>query len=230
MMAHRVKIGFAPTRRRIFSVEDALRYKALIAEKLRALEIEFVDRAAAKSAGISPYEYILREAGNCPSPLLVLPYFNGSGTPACDLEAKGIIAGLTLSSTRHEIARAILEALGFEMLLNLEAMQRAGIAIKELRCVGGGARSSPGLQHKADITGLPVHTMRVREAACFGAAMLAGVGVGPFADTAEAAGLARPDRSWAPETAVSKHYSEEVCALAAIIRRKQGYAAPVVTR
>lgn len=42
-MNHRVKIGFAPTRRRIFSVEDALKYKKMIAEKMRLMELEFVD-------------------------------------------------------------------------------------------------------------------------------------------------------------------------------------------
>lgn len=42
-MNHKVKIGYAPTRRRIFSVEDALKYKKLIADKLTELGIEFVD-------------------------------------------------------------------------------------------------------------------------------------------------------------------------------------------
>ncbi len=42
-MDYKVKIGFAPTRRRIFSVEDALKYKKLIADKLKSLDITFVD-------------------------------------------------------------------------------------------------------------------------------------------------------------------------------------------
>jgi hypothetical protein len=43
MIDNKVLVGYAPTRRRIFSVEDALKYKKLIADKLKALEIEFVD-------------------------------------------------------------------------------------------------------------------------------------------------------------------------------------------
>ncbi len=42
-MDHKVKIGFAPTRRSIFSVEDALKYKELIKEKLRSMGVDFVD-------------------------------------------------------------------------------------------------------------------------------------------------------------------------------------------
>src|SRR5699024_9447726 len=133
------------------------------------------DRARAEAAGESIYSYVLRQAGEEPSRLLILPYFNGKGTPGNDLEAKGMIAGLTMAATRHDIARAVVEALCFDMRENLEALRAAQVNIDSLRCVGGGARSPMGLQLKADITGLPVHTLALREAACLGAAMLAGL-------------------------------------------------------
>ncbi len=61
------------------------------------------------------------------------------------------------------------------------------MAIDVLRAIGGGARSPLWLQLKADITGIPVITPRVTEAAAFGAALLAGAGAGIFASAAEGA-------------------------------------------
>lgn len=51
-MNHIVRIGFAPTRRRIFSVDDAIKYKKLIAEKMKILGIEFIDIEDINSEGL----------------------------------------------------------------------------------------------------------------------------------------------------------------------------------
>ena len=166
------------------------------------------DRAPAEAANESLYGYVLNQAADAPSKLLVLPYFNGKGTPGNDLDAKGMIAGLTLSATRHDIARAVVESLCFDMRENLEALRSANIPVESLRCVGGGARSPLGLQLKADITGLPVHTLVIREAACLGAAMLAGLAVGEYKDAADAAQIVRLDRTYEPRAAESSHYAQ----------------------
>ncbi len=63
-----------------------------------------------------------------------------------------------------------------------------GISVRELRCIGGGARSAPWLQMKADITGRRVVSMACEEAGCLGAAMLAGMGSGQFRSLREAGG------------------------------------------
>ena len=166
------------------------------------------DRARAEAAGESIYSYVLRQAGEEPSRLLILPYFNGKGTPGNDLEAKGMIAGLTMAATRHDIARAVVEALCFDMRENLEALRAAQVNIDSLRCVGGGARSPMGLQLKADITGLPVHTLAVREAACLGAAMLAGLATGAYATPEEAAQVVRLDKTYLPRPREAAYYAE----------------------
>ena len=59
-------------------------------------------------------------------------------------------------------------------------MEAAGIAVRELRAFGGGARSPLWLQAKADIYGKPVLAMDVAEAPCLGVAILAGVAIGAF--------------------------------------------------
>ena len=75
-----------------------------------------------------------------PGPLLVLPHFSGSGNPWFNPDAKGVLYGLTLGSTKADISRAIIEGLGYELRLHADAYGKAGIHIKTLRAVGGGAR------------------------------------------------------------------------------------------
>jgi len=119
------------------------------------------------------YEEILKTAATEPTKLLVLPYWMASGTPYFDLCTPGAILGLRLSTTRGEILRALLEGVALEMRLNLEILRESGCAIKELRAVGGGAKSAYWTQLKADVLGRPITTLNVTEAGCLGAAMLA---------------------------------------------------------
>jgi xylulokinase len=163
----------------------------------------------AEKAGQDAYDRILSMSPAGPSPLLVLPHFNGGGAPAFDPLSKGAILGLTLGSTRHDIAKAILDATAFELRNHVTTMLVAGIEVRELTCVGGGARSATGLQLKADVTGLPVRTLKVREAACLGAAILAGAGAGAFACAKEAAGLALADRIYEPEQDMHERYEDK---------------------
>ena len=166
--------------------------------------------AAAAKTSESVYKIMEGEMPSHPSPITVIPYFNGSGTPTCDLDAKGSILGLTMSTGRGDIAKAIIEALCFEMRTNIETMQRAGISIAGLRCVGGGARSPLCLQTKADVTGLPISTLKVREAACFGAALLASTAMGAYSNIPEAvSAVVRTADLYTPSSATSKIYEEK---------------------
>jgi xylulokinase len=141
----------------------------------------------ARASGRDPYDLILEGASPEPTSLLLLPHFAGSGTPWFDTASKGAVLGLTFSTDKTELAKAILEGLTFELRVNLDLLKEGGVSIHELRAIGGGARSDLWLQLKADITGIPVVAPRVTEAACWGAALLAGVGAGHFSSAAEAA-------------------------------------------
>lgn len=127
----------------------------------------------AERTGIDVYQLLLKEAGEKPSNLLVLPYFTSSGTPYFDTKTKGAILGLQLSTTRGEIIRSLLEGVAFEMRLNMEILERSGCKIDELRAVGGGAKSTIWTQLKADVIGKKITTLNVTEAGCLGVAMLA---------------------------------------------------------
>lgn len=167
------------------------------------------DQQNAANANIQIYDFVVGHMPDMPSPVMVLPHFNGSGTPTCDLNSKGAILGLTMNTTRYDIAKAIIEALSYEIRINLDTMRSTGIDIKQLRCVGGGARSSVCLQNKADILGIPVSSLKIREAACLGASMLAGLATGAYRNIPEASDIITPDTTYYPRNSYNKHYNEK---------------------
>ena len=149
-------------------------------------------------------------AGSSPHPtgLLVLPHFAGSGTPTFDTASRGAILGLTFATSRRDVAKAILEGLTYELRVNLDLLQAGGVHIDVLRAIGGGARSETWLQLKADVTGLPVVTPGSPRRLPFGAALLAGAGVGLFSSAAEAAGqFLQLDATYLPDAARHDAYT-----------------------
>ena len=142
-----------------------------------ALELE-----QAKASGRDVYDILCENLPENPEHLLVLPHFTMTGTPYFDTASRGAILGLTLNTTRPEIVSAILSGVTYEMKLNLELLQSAGVRIQRLRAIGGGAKSPVWVQRKADIMGLPVAVLETTEAAALGVAMLGGKAAGVVAD------------------------------------------------
>ena len=136
----------------------------------------------ARRLGRDAYDLILAGSPQGPTDLMVLPHFAGSGTPTLDTSSRGAILGLSFATDRATLAKAILEGLTFELRINLDLLRDSGIAIDELRAVGGGARSPLWRQLKADICRVPLRIPHVTEAACLGAALLAGVACGVYRD------------------------------------------------
>ncbi len=163
----------------------------------------------AEQTGSDPYLCILSKVPQKPSHVMVLPHLNGSGTPWCDMESKGAIVGLTLATTRHEIARAVLESQTYELKINLATLEQAGVHVEELSAVGGGAKSALWLQVKADILGRPIQTLKIREAACLGSAILAGAAVGVYQSVDEGvAHTVRPQTIFTPDPGRQADYQE----------------------
>ncbi len=165
------------------------------------------EQAEATRTGQDVYDLLLAQAIPGPSPILILPHFVGSGTPWSDSASKGAILGLDLSTTRGHILKAILDSVSYEIKLSLDAMQAAGIAVRELRAFGGGARSPLWLQTKADIFGRPVLAMDVAEAPCLGVAILAGVATGAFSSVPAALGhMVRVRQTYQPDRNLHQQY------------------------
>lgn len=160
--------------------------------------------------GQDVYELILQEAVPEPSPVLILPHFVGSGTPWLDAASKGAILGLDLSTTRAQIVKGILDSVTYEIKISVDAMEAAGITVRELRAFGGGAKSPLWLQIKADVFGKRVLAMDVTEAPCLGVAILAGAATGVF-DSIEAGleQMVQVRRVFEPNTAMHERYMEK---------------------
>jgi xylulokinase len=116
-----------------------------------------------------------------PPPLLVLPYMVGSGTLDNDPSAKGVIAGLTLNTTKEELGRAFVEAAGFELAKIVDALEQRHIKVGEIVAVGSGSANSHALDIRASAAGVPLQPF-AGHASARGAGLVAGMGVGLFPD------------------------------------------------
>ncbi|MFZ4615058.1 MAG: xylulokinase [Rectinemataceae bacterium] len=132
--------------------------------------------------------------------LVFLPFLAGAGQPENDPDARAVFYGLTLKHGKGHCARAIMESIAFLLRKILEDFRRSGVGMKELRSMGGGARSELWLQIKADVTGLPIVRMEEEETSTLGAAILAAVACGDYPDLAAAiAGMVRFGRRFEPD-------------------------------
>ena len=108
-----------------------------------------------------------------------VPALTGLGSPHWDPYARGSITGLTRGSTRAHLARATLEAMAYQTVDAIRAMEQAsGTPLTELKADGGATDNRWLMQFQADILGVPVIVPEVRETTALGAALLAGVGAG----------------------------------------------------
>lgn len=150
----------------------------------------FEEKEEAKQRKVDEYDILTSKALKVKpgaSNLFLFPYFEGSGTPTWDRRGRGTLIGLTLSHTKSDIIRAILESLAYELKLNIKTIESYDIKVKDVRAIGGGAKSSLWLQIKADITGKEILVpMTKMEATALGAAMLAAKGAGIYRDISEA--------------------------------------------
>jgi glycerol kinase len=128
-----------------------------------------------------------------------VPALAGLGAPHWAPEARGLICGLSGGTTRAHIVRATLEAQGQQTADLVDALAADGVPAARLRVDGGMVANNWLCQDLADSLGLAVERPRVIETTALGAAMLAGVGAGLFADlNAAAAAMAGVDRSFHP--------------------------------
>ena len=134
--------------------------------------------------------------------LTFLPYLCGSTMPKYNPDARGSFTGLTTEHTRGHFVRAVMESVACMLRSNLDYL---GLSVDEIRVMGGGANSPLWCQMKADMTGKRLVTLKNKETACLGSAILAAVGTGAFSSVEEAAKRIRLDREY---TSTGADYSE----------------------
>jgi len=145
---------------------------------------------------------------NEPTGILALPHFSGAATPYMDYGSKGAIVGLDVTHTQRDIFYALMEGVCFEMRLNMERLNGAGIKFGSLRATGGGANSKAWMQMKADILNMPVTALQSAEAGAAGCAMAAGAAMGLFPDLRAAAGVfVRERETYYPRREMHEKYN-----------------------
>jgi len=128
-----------------------------------------------------------------------VPAFSGLYAPRWRADARGLIAGLTLFSTKAHIARAALEAAAFQTCELAQAMaEEAGAPLVELRVDGGMAENDLLMQFQADILNAPLARPKSIETTALGAAYAAGLAVGIWKSEADIAAHWRCARRWSP--------------------------------
>jgi xylulokinase len=135
------------------------------------------------------YDELLAEAARWPpgtEGLFFQPYLAGERTPHADPAARGAFVGLSLRHDRGALARAVLEGVAYGLRDSLELLRELGVGADVARVSGGGARSALFLEICASVLGLPLERTAVEEGAAYGAALLAGVAAGTFADVHDA--------------------------------------------
>jgi xylulokinase len=124
--------------------------------------------------------------------ILFLPYLQGERTPIWDPKARGIFFGLSISTSRSDLARSVLEGTAFALRAVVESFEViCRTKIVEIRAVGGGTRSSLWNQIKSDVLGVPLSVLKFQDTGVLGAALLAGVGCSLFSSVSEAARMVR---------------------------------------
>jgi len=112
--------------------------------------------------------------------MLWAPYLFGERTPYLDPLARAAFVGVTASHTRAHFVRAVMEGVAFSLRDTLSLFDELGIPVARIRLGGGGARGPLWRQIQADVYGRPVELLAAEEGGAFGAALLAGVGVGAW--------------------------------------------------
>ncbi|HFQ15711.1 MAG TPA: glycerol kinase, partial [Rhodobacteraceae bacterium] len=134
--------------------------------------------------------------------VILVPAFTGLGAPYWDADCRGALFGLTRGTGPDELARAALEAVGFQTRDLLGAMQADWPGqTRALRVDGGMAASDYAMQFLADITDAPVDRPEVLETTALGAAWLAGMQVGLYPEAGEFAESWALERRFSPEMA-----------------------------
>ncbi len=134
---------------------------------------------------------------------IFLPHLEGERAPLWDSKARASLSGLSSGMGAAEVARAVLEGVGYSARLVVERLEASAcLGPVAFNHSGGGAASDLWCQIRADILGRPIRRMTVRDAGVLGAALMAGTGMGMFASLNEAAkNFVMVDRVFEPNPA-----------------------------
>lgn len=112
--------------------------------------------------------------------VMFLPYLSGERSPHNDVNVRGAFVGLSASTTRAQMSKAIMEGVAFAIRDCLQVAKLNGIAPVSANLCGGGAKSETWRQIFADVLNLPINILETEQGPSFGAGILAMVGSGEY--------------------------------------------------
>lgn len=143
------------------------------------------------------------------NPVMFAPYLTGERCPHNDVGVRGAFVGLSPQTTRLHMSLAVLEGVAFALRNCLELARSCGIAVRASSVCGGGARSALWQKIIANVLNVELSTLKTEQGPAYGAAMLAMVACGEYADVASAAAAIVSKRpSVAPEKGLAAAYNE----------------------
>jgi glycerol kinase len=183
------EIGSPPTQGRAYALEASIFVTGAAVQWLRD-ELQIIERAEETAA--------LASSLQSNDGVYFVPALTGLGSPYWDPHARGTIVGLTRGAGRAHLARATLEAIAYQTLDAVRAMEATyALPLSELRADGGASANCWLMQFQADVLGAPVVLGETSESTALGAAYLAGVGAGLWT-VSEVRGAWRERRRYEP--------------------------------
>jgi xylulokinase len=144
-----------------------------------------LETEAARKSGDDIYAVLTRQAEEAltgSDGLFFLPYLMGERTPHLNPKARGVWFGLTASHRRAHLVRSVLEGVSYSLKDCLDIIAEMGLPVEQIRASGSGAKSTLWRQIQADMFEREVLTINATEGPSYGAALLAGVGIGFWRD------------------------------------------------
>lgn len=149
-------------------------------------EICHEEAEKAKAEGKSAYELMNATAAGSPpgaNGLIFMPYLLGERTPRWNPLTRGAFVGLTMTHTRSDIVRSVMEGVSMNLAVIVDIFRKQGMKIDSISVIGGGAKGDLWRRIMADV--YEVEILRpnyLEEATSIGAAIIAGVGAGIYKD------------------------------------------------
>ncbi len=141
--------------------------------------------------------------------VMFLPYLAGERAPLWDPALRGAFTGLSLSTGRREMTRAVVESFAYGLRLVANRMRDGGLAPRTVRCSGGAAHNDALNALKANVLAMPVETNAIPDCEPVGDACACAVALGLHPDLATAsAAMAKPRRTFHPDPELVKRYDE----------------------
>ena len=164
-----------------------------------------------REATLNAYGRIDAEAATSPvgaNGVTFHPYLQGERCPYWDADLRASFTGVSIASTRGDFARALMEGVAFSLRDCYRTLEEMALPVKRIFLIGGGARSALWSEIVCNVFDRPVAVPSPGDAS-FGAALLAGVGIGVFRDAKDAvARCLRIDRRLEPDPATATTYAD----------------------